>query len=209
MTQQELLYKLNQLLKPSGYQFRLLGSWASGKVHVHKDRLTFNAKLFTFAILWEIVEGYTSEDNINTVGKENLADFPFILKDALSTFLDDERETVIQYLFDQPMYDYLQEALPEYGITIVKTLTPNDKDGAIYLRAFIDGKKRTFFYISQSRFDFHGLALEIQWIPEDLLVEEDTYADEKIRYIKLFEKCLKTYKRKLIEEEVHNVLIEI
>jgi hypothetical protein len=208
MTQQELLCKLNLLLKPSGYQFRLLGSWASGKIHVPKDHFTFSAKIFTFQDLWEIMGDYTSEKNIKTVGKEKLAEFFFIVMDALRTFSDDERETVIRYEFDYPMFEYLQEMLPSLGINISKDATPVIDKGSVYLSAYIGGREKTFYTIAKRRFDFHGLGQEIKLIPEDLIALEEPYIEETVHYIKLFEKCLKAYKRKLIEEEVLNVLAE-
>jgi hypothetical protein len=208
MTQQELLCKLNLLLKPSGYQFRLLGSWASGKIHVPKDHFTFSSKIFTFKDLWEIMNSYTSGRNIKKVAKEKLAEFPFILMDALSTFSDDERETVIKYEFDYPMFDYLKEMLPDLGVKIFKDNTLVVEKGSVYLNAWISGRERTFYTIAKSRFDFHGLGQEIKCIPEDMLALDEPYIEETVHYIKLFEKCLKTYKRKLIEEEVLNVLAE-
>ncbi|EJF10603.1 hypothetical protein [Pontibacter sp. BAB1700] len=131
MTQQQLLNKLNNLLFPAGYFLQITEDWRYGEVQANIPGFSLWSYLFTYRNLVHEIEQEISclEERIKfgeDADKKSLLSFLYTIAAALETFPETERQTVLPYTFDQPLFDFLKQNLESDNINII--LLPHERD---------------------------------------------------------------------------------
>jgi hypothetical protein len=175
MTQQELFDKVRALLKPAGYYMKLQGNWRFGHVLFNVRYFDIFSFAFTYnnlveavaenlANLKEIIEA----EEIDEAVEEREFDFLHTLQAILETFPEEERTTVINYTFDQCLFNFLKDKLVADNIEVTfKANQEDDRHSQVFFHVKLPHLQFQVFPIYGRCFTPVGLAREVIMTGQD------------------------------------------
>ncbi|MBX0333006.1 hypothetical protein K3G39_07125 [Pontibacter sp. HSC-14F20] len=212
MSQQELFDKLSTLLAPAGYYMKLVGNWCDGSVLFNVRNADIFAHAFTYENLVEsVAENLAYLQERIEDGDEELEEsdfsFQYTLQAALETFSEEERTTVISYIFNQHLFDFLKEKLAADNIDV--TLEPRADDER-YSCVLFDVKlphlQFRVFPIYGRCFDPEGVEREVHWMAQDREYVRHGNTPEYVKALQAIDRGLQEYCENILIDKAKELI---
>ncbi len=207
MTQQQLFDKVRALLEPTGFLMRLQGNWRFGHVQFNVRKFDIFAYAFTYDNLVEEVAGtlaYLKEcvEEHGEEVEEREFDFLYTLQAILETFPDVERNTDVNYTFDQPLFDFLKETLAAENIELLCIDQEDDKQHSrVFFEAKFPNLHFRVFPIFGRCFTPEGVESEVYMTGQDREWLESGDTPEFEIALRSIERAVQQYRQKLLLDE--------
>jgi hypothetical protein len=214
MTQQQLFDKVRDLLAPTGFLMRLEGNWRFGHVLFNVRNFDIFAHAFTYNNLVKSAAKtliYLQErikDGDEDVENREF-DFLYTLQAILETFPEAERNTEINYSFDQPLFDFLKDKLAVDNIEVTfKHCEGDERHSQVFFHVRLPHLQFQVFPIYGRCFNPEGLEREILMTGQDREYLTHGKTPEFEMALRAIENGVQQYCEKLLLDEATNLLFK-